>query len=104
MEKTMNSYETLFVVNPELTEEATKAVIEKFTAIIAEAGTVTEVKEWGKRRLAYPINDMNEGYYVYVDFEADSALPTELERRFRIDEQILRSIVIRQPEKKAVEA
>ena len=104
MEKTMNSYEALFVVNSELSEEATKAVVEKFTAIIGEAGSVTEVKEWGKRRLAYPINDLNEGYYVLVDFEAEPALPTELERRFRIDESIIRSIVVRHTEKKAVEA
>ncbi len=104
MEKTMNSYETLFVVNPELSEEATKAVIEKFTGVIAEAGSVTEVKEWGKRRLAYPINDVNEGYYVLVDFEAEAALPAELERRFRIDENILRSIVVRHTEKKDAEA
>ena len=104
MEKAMNSYETLFVVNPNLSEEDTKAVIDKFTAIIGENGTVTEVKEWGKRRLAYPINYINEGYYVLVDFEAAAELPAELERRFRIDENVLRSIVVRHTEKKAVEA
>jgi len=104
MEKTMNSYETLFVVKPDLSEEDTKAVIEKFTSIIAENGSVAEVKEWGKRRLAYPINDLNEGYYVLVDFEADPALPAELERRFRIDENVLRSIVVRHIEKKSAEA
>jgi len=104
MEKAMNSYETLFVVNPNLSEEDTKAVIDKFTAIIGENGTVTEVKEWGKRRLAYPINYINEGYYVLVDFEAAAELPAELERRFRIDENILRSIVVRHTEKKSEEA
>ena len=104
MEKAMNSYETLFVVNPNLSEEDTKAVIDKFTAVIGEAGTVTEVKEWGKRRLAYPINYINEGYYVLVDFEAAPELPAELERRFRIDENILRSIVVKHTEKKSAEA
>ncbi len=104
MEKAMNSYETLFVVNPNLSEEDTKAVIDKFTAIIGENGTVTEVKEWGKRRLAYPINYINEGYYVLVDFEAAAELPAELERRFRIDENVLRSIVVRHTEKKSEEA
>ncbi len=103
MEKAMNSYETLFVVNPNLSEEDTKAVIDKFTGIIGENGTVTEVKEWGKRRLAYPINYINEGYYVLVDFEAAPELPAELERRFRIDENILRSIVVRHIEKKTEE-
>ena len=104
MEKAMNSYETLFVINPELSEEATAAAVEKFKGIIEEAGTVTEVKEMGKKRLAYPINDLNEGYYVLIDFEAEPALPAELERRFRIDEVILRSIVVRHTEKKAQEA
>ena len=74
------------------------------TLIIGENGTVTEVKEWGKRRLAYPINYINEGYYVLVDFEAAAELPAELERRFRIDENILRSIVVRHTEKKSEEA
>ncbi len=100
MEKLLGSYETLFVVNPQLSEEETKKVIDKFTSLIAEAGSVAEVNEWGKRRLAYPINDLNEGYYVLVNFEAKADLPAELERRFRIDENILRSIVIRHEDKK----
>lgn len=103
MEKLMNSYETLFVVNPQLSEEDTKKVIDKFVNLIGSAGTVTEVKEWGKRRLAYPINDLNEGYYVLVNFEAEPALPAELERRFRIDDSIMRSIVVRHEAEKAAE-
>lgn len=103
MEKLLNSYETLFVVNPQLSEEDTKKVIDKFTGLIGEEGSVTEVAEWGKRRLAYPINDLTEGYYVLVNFEASATLPAELERRFRIDENILRSIVIRHEEEKAAE-
>ncbi|MBQ7715849.1 MAG: 30S ribosomal protein S6 [Clostridia bacterium] len=99
----MNSYETLFIVNPNLSEEDTKNVIDKFVGIIGEHGTAAEVNEWGKRKLAYPINDLNEGYYVLVDFEADPALPAELERRFGIDENILRSIVVRHAEKKTAE-
>ncbi len=100
MEKLNNSYETLFVVNPQLSEEDTRKVIDKFVALIGEAGTVENVDEWGKRRLAYPINDINEGYYVLVNFTADPALPAELERRFRIDENIMRSIVVRHEDKK----
>lgn len=100
MEKAMNSYETLFVVYPTLSEEDTKAVVDKFVSLIASEGTVAEVKEWGKRRLAYPIDDLNEGYYVLVDFEAEAAFPAELERRFRIDDKIMRSIVVRHAEKK----
>jgi ribosomal protein S6 len=68
--------------------------------VIGENGTVTEVKEWGKRRLAYPINDKPEGYYVLVNFKSEATLPSELERIFGITEGIMRSIVIRHEEKK----
>ena len=101
MEKNNASYETLFVVDLSKGEEAVKSVIGKFTSLIADNGTVNEVNEWGKRRLAYPINDQNEGYYVLVTFNADAAFPAELERIFGITEGIMRSIVIRHDEKKA---
>ena len=97
-----NIYETLFVINPTLSEEEISKVLEKYKGIIEAEGTVTEVDEWGKRRLAYPINDLNEGYYVLVNFEAAPTLPAELERRFNIDENIMRSIVIRKEETKEV--
>lgn len=92
----MNKYETLYVVTPELEEEAIKAIIEKFSGIIAaNGGVVGNVDEWGKRRLAYPINYKTEGYYVLVNFEAEGELPKELERNFNNDENILRFIVVR---------
>ncbi|HMM32481.1 MAG TPA: 30S ribosomal protein S6 [Clostridia bacterium] len=92
----MNKYETLYVITPELEEEATKAIIEKFSGIIAaNGGAVEGVDEWGKRRLAYPIDYKTEGYYVLVNFEAESELPKELERNFNNDENILRFIVVR---------
>ena len=94
MEKIMNSYETLFVISPELSEDATKALIEKFTGLIAENGELGEVSEWGRRRLAYPINDMTEGYYVLVNFKSASDFPAELERIFKITDGILREIVV----------
>ena len=101
MEKITNSYETLFVIDPDLTEEATRALIEKFTSLIAANGEVESVDEWGKRRLAYPINDKNDGYYVLVNFKSEGTLPVELERIFGITEGILRSIVIRHEDKVA---
>lgn len=104
MEKINNSYETLFVIDADLTEEATKALIEKFTKLIADNGEVLEVNEWGKRKLAYPINDKNDGYYVLVNFTGATTLPSELERIFGITEGILRSIVIRHEEKKTAKA
>lgn len=100
MEKIINSYETLFVIDPDLTEEATKALIEKFSKLISDNGEIVEANEWGKRKLAYPINDKTEGYYVLINFKSEGTLPSELERIFGITEGILRSIVIRHEEKK----
>jgi len=94
--KSVNKYETLYVITPELEEEAIKASIEKFSGIIAaNGGVVGSVDEWGKRRLAYSIDYKTEGYYVLVNFEAESELPKELERNFNNDENILRFIVVR---------
>ena len=101
MEKVVNSYETLFIVNPTLSEDDVKATVDKFTALVAENGTVGEIDEWGKRRLAYPIDDITEGYYVLVNFTSESAFPAEIERRYNIDENIMRGIVIRLETKKA---
>ena len=101
MEKVVNSYETLFIVNPTLAEDDIKAAVEKFTALIAENGTVGEIDEWGKRRLAYPIDDITEGYYVLVNFTSEASFPAELERRYNIDENIMRGMVIRLETKKA---
>lgn len=101
MEKLMNSYETLFIIDAQLADEDIKALTAKFTDLIAANGTVGEVSEWGKRRLAYPINDKNEGYYVLVNFESGAEFPAELERIFGITEGIMRSIVIRHEETKA---
>ncbi len=92
----MNKYETLYVINPEIDDEAIKAAVEKFSGIItANGGEIASTDEWGKRRLAYPIEYKNEGYYVLTTFEAQSELPKELERNFKNDENILRFIVVR---------
>ncbi len=95
MEKIIASYETLFVVDVTKGDDAVKALIEKFTKLIADNGTVEEVNEWGKRRLAYPINDLPEGYYVLVNFSAPTDFVAELERIYSITDGILRSIVIK---------
>ena len=94
MEKLTNSYETLFIVDAQLAEDETKSVIEKFTSLIAANGTIGETSEWGKRRLAYPINDKNEGYYVVVEFNASADLPKELDRRLKISDNVMRHIII----------
>ena len=92
----INSYETVFVASMNLEEEGISALVEKFKNLIAENGTLESVDEWGKRRLAYPINDMNEGYYVLVKFTSKTDFPSELERIFNITDGIMRSIVVAQ--------
>ena len=105
MEKINNYYESLFIVDVTGGEEATKATVEKFVGIItANAETVVEVAEWGKRRLAYPINDKPEGYYVVVTFKGQPDFPAEFERLCKIDENILRSMVIRLDNEPTVKA
>lgn len=98
-EKIMNSYETIFIIDATLGEEQVKAVQEKFTSLIAANGSVESVDEWGKRRLAYEIQDRTEGYYVLVDFKAAPEFPKELDRQYRITDGILRTIIIKKEEK-----
>jgi small subunit ribosomal protein S6 len=90
-----NAYEALFIVDMSEGEAAVKANVEKFKTLIAENAEVTAVNEWGKRHLAYPINDKNEGYYVLVNFNAAGDFPAELERVFGITEGIMRYMVTR---------
>ncbi|MDR1669254.1 MAG: 30S ribosomal protein S6 [Oscillospiraceae bacterium] len=94
MAKIQSRYETVFILNPNLTEEATAAAVEKFTALIGQNGTLGEVEDWGKRRLAYEINDFNEGYYTLVRFESAPDFPAELDRVYRITEGVMRSLII----------
>ena len=95
MEKILSKYETMFIVDVSGGEEATAAVVEKFKSLIEANGTVESFDEWGKRRLAYPINDMNDGYYVRVNFEAEPSFVAELERIFNITEGVMRSMTIK---------
>lgn len=95
MEKVMNSYESLFVVDLSNGEEAAKETVAKFTNLIAENGEIIDIADWGKRRLAYLINDMSEGYYTVVTFKAPADFIAELDRLFNIDEAVMRKLVIR---------
>lgn len=99
MANIISSYETMFIVDMAGGEENVKSIIAKFTDLIAKNGTVEAVNEWGSRKLAYPINDINEGYYVIVNFKSAPDFPAELERIFGITEGIMRSIVIKLDEK-----
>ena len=90
MEKKICSYETLFAVSGNLVEEDAKAVIEKFVNLINENGTDVSVNEWGKRRLAYPINYENDGYYVIVDHTCEPESVYQIARKLNITEGVLR--------------
>ena len=92
----MNSYELLYILNNELADEAKDETIDKLNAVVtANGGTVDNVDKWGTRRLAYPINYKNEGYYVLVNFTAPATLPDELERVMRITDAVVRFMIVK---------
>jgi small subunit ribosomal protein S6 len=95
MEKITNKYETIFVVDTSIGEEAVAGVVEKFKTMIANSCSVESVDEWGKRRLAYPIEDRTEGYYTLVNFTAEPDFIKELDRVYNITDGILRTITIK---------
>lgn len=96
----MNKYEMMYIIDAALEDAPRKELIEKVSAqIAANGGVVEKVDEWGKRRLAYAINYKTEGYYVLVNFSAESEVPQEIERLLQINEQVLRYLVIRLEEK-----
>ncbi len=95
MEKIVHDYETMFIVNATLEEDAMRAVVDKFKALIEANAEITEYNEWGKRKLAYPIDDINDGFYVLVNYKAEASFVAELERNFNIADGILRSMTIR---------
>ena len=94
MAKLSAKYEVLYIIDPAQGEEGIAALVEKFKGIVTDHGTLTSVDEWGKRRLAYPINDLIEGYYVLMTCEAKPEMPAELDRVFKITEGIMRSIIV----------
>ena len=94
MAKVQSKYETVFIANPDLTEEAAAALVEKFKTLIGQNGTLGEIEDWGKRRLAYEIKDFTEGVYTLIRFESAPDFPAELDRIYRITDGILRSLII----------
>ena len=95
----MNSYEILFVIANALDDERKEAAVEAVKSLIGDSGEVTRVDVIGTRRLAYPIDKKNEGYYVLVEFNAPPELPKELDRRLRISDDVVRHIIINKDEK-----
>ena len=90
----MAKYETMLITSAALDEEASSALIGKFKSLIEANGTIDSIDEWGKRRLAYPINDENDGYYVLVNFSCEPSFPAELDRVYKITEGVMRSLIV----------
>ena len=92
------NYETVMIISMKQGEEGIQALIERFKNLIEQRATLKNVDEWGKRKLAYLINKESEGYYVLFDFESTAEFPAELDRRFRITEGVIRSLIIKKEE------
>ena len=99
--KIINAYELLFITDVTNGIEAAEATANKFVARVEKNGEIIDVTTWGKRRLEYPINDKNEGFYTIVTFRAPAEYPHELERRLNIDESVMRSLIIKLDEAQA---
>jgi small subunit ribosomal protein S6 len=99
--KITNAYELLFITDLTAGIEAAEAVANKFISRVEKNGEIIDVTTWGKRRLEYPINDKNEGFYTIVTFRAPAEYPHELERRLNIDESVMRSLIIKLDEAQA---
>lgn len=91
----MNKYEALYIISPTIDEEQVKAVVEKFGNLVSENGELEKVEEWGKKKLSYEVQDQKEGYYVLMNFSANPDFPAELERNFKITENILKYLILR---------
>lgn len=93
----MNKYELSVVVSAKIEDDARAEVIEKVKALVTRfGGNVTDVDEWGKKRLAYEIQKMNEGYYYFIHFDAETTVPGEVEQRIRIMDNVLRYLCVKQ--------
>ena len=98
----MVKYESMYILKPDMEEEKKDALVKRFSDIVEKSGgKVEKIDEWGKKRLAYPIQYINDGYYVLMTFEAEPTLPAELERNYKIADDVLRYIVINLEEQKA---
>ena len=94
----MAKYETMLVTSAALDEEATTALVGKFKSLIEANGTIEAVDEWGKRRLAYPINDEEEGVYTVIKFTSEPSFPAELDRVYKITDGVLRTMIVAEAE------
>lgn len=94
MAKLSAKYEAVFIIDPRKNEEETAALVEKFKTLCESNATEVTVDEWGKRRLAYPINDEEEGVYTVINFTSEPSFPAELDRVYKITEGVMRSLIV----------
>jgi small subunit ribosomal protein S6 len=95
----MRKYEIMYIIRPNIEEDAKKALVERFNTILTDNGAeLTEAKEWGKRRLAYEINDFRDGYYMLLKVNAEAAATQEFDRLAKISEDIIRHMVTKEEE------
>lgn len=95
----MRQYETMFILRPEFDKEQSQEVATRFISIIPNnGGTVDKISEWGKRRLAYEVKKYREGIYILVNFTAEADVTKELERNFKISEDVIRYLIVRKDE------
>ena len=94
----MAKYETMLVTSAALDEEASTALVGKFKSLIEANGTIDSVDDWGKRRLAYPINDEEEGVYTVIKFTSEPSFPAELDRVYKMTDGVLRTMIVAEAE------
>ena len=100
----MRAYEILYVIRPDIEEDAKKALVERFDSVLTDnGGEIVESKEWGKRRLAYEINDFKDGFYQIITVKADETATAEFERLAKISHDIIRHIIVRDEQFEAKE-
>lgn len=90
----MRKYECVYIISPTLEEEQVKAMVERFNNLVSQNGELESTEEWGKKKLAYEVQDQKEGYYVLMNFSANPDFPAELERNFKITEEVLKYLVV----------
>lgn len=98
MPEIKNSYETVFILSTKLGDDGIAAAVQKFKELIEANGTIDSVDEWGKRRLAYPINKEEDGYYTLISFTSSPAFTAELDRIYNITDGVLRSLTVKKEE------
>lgn len=94
--KMARNYEALYIINSQLEDETLKGIVEKFKDLVETQAQLVSIDEWGKRKLAYPIEKFNEGYYVLMEFSSGPDFPQELERIFRITDGVIKYLIIKQ--------